>query len=58
METVDRRNDDLDAGLAGLSIVVMARRFDTGGLLTLDERDLQVLEPLQGGAFTLLPADA
>ena len=48
----------LDLGLADLSVVVLARRFRTRRLLTFDERDFRPIAPLQGGAFTLLPADA
>jgi uncharacterized protein len=54
---LERRYEDLDLGLADLSIVVLARRFRTRRLLTFDERDFRAVRPLQGGAFTLLPAD-
>lgn len=45
-------------GVADLSIVVLAARYDTRRILTFDERDFRRVEPLQGGVFTLLPADA
>ena len=55
---LDRRYADLDAGLADLSIAVLARKLGTRRILTFDERHFRVLRPLQGGSFTLLPADA
>lgn len=55
---LDRRYGDLDVGLADLSIVVLARRLGTRRILTFDERHFRVLRPLQGGTFTVLPADA
>lgn len=45
-------------GLADLSIVVLAARHRTKRILTFDERDFRRLRPLDGGSFTLLPADA
>ena len=55
---VMRRYLDLSLGLADASIVVIAARHGTDRILTLDERDFRALRPLQGGSFTLLPADA
>lgn len=55
---VMRRYLDLSLGLADASIVVIAARHGTDRILTLDERDFRTLRPLQGGSFTLLPADA
>ena len=49
---------DLRLGLADASIVVLADRYGTDRVLTLDERHFRVVRPLQGGYFTLLPADA
>jgi predicted nucleic acid-binding protein len=51
------RYADLDLGLADLSVVVLAHRHRTLRLLTFDERDFRAVTPLQGGTFTLLPAD-
>lgn len=51
------RYADLDLGLADLSVVVLAHRHRTRRLLTFDERDFRPVSPLQGGTFTLLPAD-
>ena len=50
-------NDDLDVGLADLSVVVAAARYTTRRILTFDERHFRALRPLGGGQFTLLPAD-
>jgi uncharacterized protein len=55
---VARRYRDLELGLADASIVVLAERFGTRRLLTLDERAFRSVTPLRGGQFTLLPADA
>lgn len=48
----------LRIGLADASLVVLAARHRTTRLATFDERHLRAVEPLQGGHFTLLPADA
>lgn len=52
------RYRDLELGLADASLVVLAKRWQTRRLLTLDERAFRAITPLQGGAFELLPADA
>ncbi len=52
------RYRDLELGLADASLVVLAARWETRRILTLDERAFRAVTPLQGGAFTLLPADA
>lgn len=54
---LERRYENLDAGLADLSVVVAAERHQTRRLLTFDERHFRTLRPLGGGRFTLLPAD-
>lgn len=51
------RYRDLAPGLADLSAVVLAHRFNTRRILTFDERHFRVMTPLQGGDFELLPAD-
>jgi predicted nucleic acid-binding protein len=38
--------------------LVLAARHRTKRILTFDERDFRRLRPLDGGSFTLLPADA
>jgi predicted nucleic acid-binding protein len=52
-----QRYRGLALGLAGISLVLLARRHGTRRLLTFDERAFRVVTPLQGGAFTILPAD-
>lgn len=54
---LERRYENLDAGLADLSVVVAAHRHHTRRLLTFDERRFRTLRPPGGGRFTLLPAD-
>lgn len=55
---LDRRYADLDVGLADLSIVVLAGKLGTRRILTFDERHFRAVRPLQGGTFSLLPADS
>ena len=55
---LDRRYEDLNLGLADLSVIVLARRFQTSRIVTFDERDFRAVKPIGGGFFTLLPADA
>jgi len=52
---VVRRYRDQSIGVADASIVVLAERYATKTLLTLDRRHFGVLRPLQGGRFKLLP---
>jgi uncharacterized protein len=52
------RYRDLRLGLADASLVVLAARHSTTRILTLDERAFRAVTPLQGGSFTVLPADA
>ena len=54
---LDGRYAGLRAGLADPSIVVLARKLDTRRILTFHERRFRATRPLQGRAFTLLPAD-
>jgi predicted nucleic acid-binding protein len=54
---LERRYENLDAGLADLSILIAAERHRTRRLLTFDERHFRTLRPLGSGRFTLLPAD-
>ena len=46
---------DQDVGVADASLVLLAARYGTRSLLTLDHRHFGVLRPIQGGRFTLLP---
>lgn len=48
---------DLRLGLADASLVVLAQRFASTRILTFDERAFRAVAPLQGGTFTILPAD-
>jgi predicted nucleic acid-binding protein len=54
---VDRTYADLGIDLTDASLVLLAARYDTRNLLTLDERHFRKISPIQGGAFRLLPAD-
>jgi predicted nucleic acid-binding protein len=49
---------DLRLGLADASLIMLARRHRTKRILTFDERAFRAVTPLDGGAFTILPADA
>jgi uncharacterized protein len=49
------RYQDQEIGLADASLVVLAGRYRTGRLLTLDHRHFRVLRTTGGKAFTLLP---
>jgi uncharacterized protein len=54
---LDSRYADLNLGLADLSVAVLAQKLGTRRILTFDQRHFRAMRPLQGGAFTLLPAD-
>jgi len=49
---------DLRIGVTDASIVVLAERYGTDRVLTLDERHFRALRTLDGRPFTLLPADS
>jgi len=51
------RYQDMRLGLTDASLVVLADRYSTTRLLTLDERHFRALRPLRGDTFTILPAD-
>ena len=55
---VIERYADLGLGLADASNVVLANRYDTLDVLTLDERHFRVLRGPHDRPFRLLPADA
>ena len=46
-----------DVGLADASNVLLAERYDTREILTLDERHFRAIHGPQGRPFRLLPAD-
>ena len=50
-----RRYSDQAIGVTDASLVVLARRFGTRRILTLDRRHFSMLRPLDGGRFKLLP---
>ncbi len=49
---------DLRVGVADASLVVLADRYRTTRILSLNERHFRAITPLAGGAFTILPADS
>lgn len=55
---LEARYSDQDLGLADCSVVILARRFGTRRILTLDQQHFRTVVPLQGGTFQLLPADS
>jgi uncharacterized protein len=48
---------DLRIGLADASLVVIAERYGTRRILSLDERAFRAVAPIQGGSFSIPPAD-
>ena len=55
---VVERYDDQALGIADASLVVLADRYDTRDVLTLDERHFRTLRDGKGRPFRVLPADA
>ena len=49
------RYRDLDIGVADASLVVLAERYRTRTVLTLDRRHFDVMRPLDGGHFEVVP---
>lgn len=56
-KSIVERYRDLRLGLTDASMVVLAARYKTTRILTFDERHFRAITPLQGGHFTILPAD-
>jgi len=52
---VDRYQDQ-DLGIADASLVILARRYRTDRVLTLDHRHVRVVRTADGNRFTILPA--
>lgn len=50
--------DDLNIGLTDASLVVLAKRYRTHEILTLDQRHFRAIRGLDGRHFKLLPYDA
>lgn len=46
---------DQEIGLADASNVILAERYRTRTIVTLDRRHFEVLRPITGGHFTVLP---
>jgi predicted nucleic acid-binding protein len=59
VEQLARRHADLKLGLAHAHTMVLAapERYGTTRVLTLDHKHFRAVKPLQGGTFTVLPAD-
>ena len=49
------RYRDQAIGITDASIVVLADRYETRTVLTLDHRHFDVLRPLRGGRFNIVP---
>lgn len=54
---VAARYRDLRLGLTDASLIVLAHRYDTHNIATLDEQHFRIVQSLTGRPFTLLPAD-
>lgn len=52
------RYSNRNLGLADAANVVLAARYRTTTLLTLDERDDRIVRPMWGDNFRILPAEA
>ena len=50
-----KRYADQSIGLADASLLVLADRYGTRTVATLDHRHFDVVRPLRGGRFTVLP---
>jgi predicted nucleic acid-binding protein len=50
-----QRYSDQEIGVTDASLVVLAKRYDTRSILTLDRRHFDVLRPLQGKRFVVVP---
>ncbi|MEX0783046.1 MAG: PIN domain-containing protein [Dehalococcoidia bacterium] len=57
ISSLNEQYRDLALGLTDLSIVVMAARYRTRRLLSIDQRHFRTIRPLQGGSFVLVPFD-
>jgi uncharacterized protein len=53
--SIIERYADQQVGIADASNVVLADRYRTQTVVTLDRRHFDVLRPLAGGRFTILP---
>lgn len=56
---IDQKYADLELGLVDASLILLAERYRTTEVVTLDERHFRAVAPRHGGrAFRILPADA
>lgn len=53
--TIIGRYRDQQVGVTDASLVVLAHRYRTRSILTLDRRHFEVLRPLSGGRFSIVP---
>jgi uncharacterized protein len=53
--SIVEKYQDQDIGVTDASIVVLANRYSTKRLLSLDHRHFDVVRPIGGGRFTVLP---
>jgi len=53
--TLTERYQDQDVGVADASLLVLANRYGTDRLLTLDHRHFRVIRTTAGRPFTVLP---
>lgn len=53
--SIIERYADQRLGIADASIILLAERYRTRTILTLDRRHFGVVRPLDGGRFTILP---
>lgn len=53
--SIIERYADQRLGIADASIILLAERYRTRTILTLDRRHFGVVRPLDGGRFTVLP---
>jgi len=54
-QAVVERYADQSIGLADASIVILAARYQTRTVVTLDRRHFGVVRPIDGGSFKMLP---
>ena len=52
---VVERYRDLGVGLADASLAVLAQRYRTRTILTLDRKHFSAMRPLDGGTFAIVP---
>ncbi|GII89369.1 hypothetical protein Ssi03_73590 [Sphaerisporangium siamense] len=55
--TVVEQYRDLAAEVTDASVALLAARYQTTRVLTLDQRHFRPMKPLWGDTFTILPAD-